>query len=345
MSKKLILMFTFVIITIAMKAQTNASNDSAFTVTDTSVTTPNNIVVTDSGGNTTFFAGGEQSGYNGNVGVGTDQPTNKLTIYDDQHASFCITQRFEPNSNSPERLSNFSIDFIDDTNNSFLRHTGGVRFVAFGGTELLPGVIHIPDNFPLPTGEIACFQTLDPDMSFQAKSFGWYTANLDGMGCPNGDYTLQMQLWGNGDLSLNQNLTVNQNVNVNHNAIIHHDFGVDHDALIGHELTVNGNFMVADDFKVNTADHMVYARGIHCTVTTFPDYVFENSYSLMNLHDLEIFINNNHHLPGLPTAKDAEANVVNIAEMQTTLLQKIEELTLYVIHQQKEIDELKAQQK
>ncbi len=71
------------------------------------------------------------------------------------------------------------------------------------------------------------------------------------------------------------------------------------------------------------------------------DYVFANSYKLKSLHELEIFISDNQHLPDVPSAKEVVENGLDLAKMDAKLLQKIEELTLYVIQQQKEIEQLK----
>ena len=72
----------------------------------------------------------------------------------------------------------------------------------------------------------------------------------------------------------------------------------------------------------------------------WPDFVFEKDYSLMNLSETEAFIKENKHLPEIPSAKEIEENGLNLGEMQAKLLQKIEELTLHAIEQQKLIEEL-----
>jgi len=71
------------------------------------------------------------------------------------------------------------------------------------------------------------------------------------------------------------------------------------------------------------------------------DYVFSDDYKLMNLNDLSNFIKTNKHLPEVAPAREMEAEGINLSEMQAKLLQKIEELTLYVIALKNEIDELK----
>ena len=75
----------------------------------------------------------------------------------------------------------------------------------------------------------------------------------------------------------------------------------------------------------------------------WPDYVFEKDYKLKSLTEVEAFIKEHKHLPSIPTAEEVVANGAGLGEMVKLQMQKIEELTLYLIQQQKEIDALKAQ--
>ncbi|MBC8053485.1 MAG: hypothetical protein H7Y13_10520 [Sphingobacteriaceae bacterium] len=70
-----------------------------------------------------------------------------------------------------------------------------------------------------------------------------------------------------------------------------------------------------------------------------PDYVFEKSYDLKSLSDVENYITANKHLPEIPSAKMIEKEGINVGEMQMKLLKKIEELTLYMIEQNKQLIE------
>jgi hypothetical protein len=71
------------------------------------------------------------------------------------------------------------------------------------------------------------------------------------------------------------------------------------------------------------------------------DFVFADDYRLMELTELECFIKNNRHLPNMPSENEICADGIDVAAMQAMQQQKIEELTLYVIEQQKQIIELK----
>ena len=74
---------------------------------------------------------------------------------------------------------------------------------------------------------------------------------------------------------------------------------------------------------------------------TFPDYVFDDSYNLRSLEEVEKFIKSNNHLPDIPSAKQVAEEGMNLKEMNNLLLQKVEELTLYLIEMKKENVELR----
>ena len=73
---------------------------------------------------------------------------------------------------------------------------------------------------------------------------------------------------------------------------------------------------------------------------TWADYVFDKNYKLPALDEVESFYLQNHHLLGVPSAKEMEKKGDNIAETDAMLLKKIEELTLYIVEQQKKMKEL-----
>lgn len=78
--------------------------------------------------------------------------------------------------------------------------------------------------------------------------------------------------------------------------------------------------------------------------TSWPDYVFDSGYRRMNIDQLEQYILENNHLPGIPTAKEIDQSGIDLATMQTKQMEKIEELTLYIIELKKELEVLRQQQ-
>ncbi|MCP4658330.1 MAG: hypothetical protein GY856_23195 [bacterium] len=102
------------------------------------------------------------------------------------------------------------------------------------------------------------------------------------------------------------------------------------------EFRISKQSVSGPEFKID-ADGNVTIKGT-LTVrdgegdeTTYPDYVFEPGYPLMPLADLGMFVEENRHLPRIPPAAELARNGLNMTEMQIKLLEKVEELTLYVL--------------
>ena len=77
--------------------------------------------------------------------------------------------------------------------------------------------------------------------------------------------------------------------------------------------------------------------------SAWPDYVFSKNYSLMKLDDLEKYISQNNHLPGMPSSCEVEENGHHLGKVQTSLVEKTEENTLYILQLKKEIEDLKKE--
>jgi hypothetical protein len=75
----------------------------------------------------------------------------------------------------------------------------------------------------------------------------------------------------------------------------------------------------------------------------WPDYVFENTYKLPPLLEVERYIRKNKHLPEVPSAQEVKENGLTLGEMNALLLKKVEELTLYMIESQKKVAELQKE--
>lgn len=89
----------------------------------------------------------------------------------------------------------------------------------------------------------------------------------------------------------------------------------------------------------------IHARSVKIDVKDWADFVFEEGYDLPRLREIESYIQKEGHLPGVPTTEEVTSNGILLGEMQKILLQKIEELTLHLIAQEKEIQSLKEQLK
>ena len=91
----------------------------------------------------------------------------------------------------------------------------------------------------------------------------------------------------------------------------------------------NGNAALKGKFE---------AKEIKVTTTPTADFVFEEDYHLPTLAFIEKHIKEKKHLPAIPSAKEMKKNGLNVGDFQIQLLQKIEELTLYTLQQEKKLE-------
>ena len=115
----------------------------------------------------------------------------------------------------------------------------------------------------------------------------------------------------------------------------------------GNHYIQNGNVgigTISPDEKL-TVKGKIHTQEVRVDMTgpLVPDYVFANDYKLKSLQEVEDYINKNKHLPEIPSAQDIEKNGLMLAEMNMSLLKKVEELTLYMIEMKKENQEMKKE--
>jgi hypothetical protein len=111
------------------------------------------------------------------------------------------------------------------------------------------------------------------------------------------------------------------------------------DAYISSDLRI-GTTTQATGYSLSVNGKVACEEVLVEDLTNWPDYVFAEDYSLMSLEDLEKSIQENNHLPGLPSATEIQENGLMLGDMQKRMMEKIEELTLYTIKQNKLISEL-----
>ncbi len=114
---------------------------------------------------------------------------------------------------------------------------------------------------------------------------------------------------------------------------------------------VNKNVGIGDITALNPNNYLLAVNGkigakeiiVENTSATWPDYVFEKDYPLSSLEEVEHFVQSNKHLPEVPSAIEVKETGINIGDMNAVLLKKIEELTLYLIEQNKKINLLQEE--
>ena len=98
---------------------------------------------------------------------------------------------------------------------------------------------------------------------------------------------------------------------------------------------VNGYALAVDGGIISTK---VFIK----EVKLWPDYVFSEDYSLMDLNDLKRYLEQSHHLPGIPDEEEILSKGYDMGEMQALMMEKIEEMTRYILLLQDEINDLKT---
>lgn len=115
-------------------------------------------------------------------------------------------------------------------------------------------------------------------------------------------------------------------------------------------LTVNQPYWPSPKMKLEVSpsvlfkvDGEVRAKLVRVVTDVWADYVFNKDYKLLPLSEVEKFINDNHRLPDVPSEKEITEKGLDIGEIQKIQMQKIEELTLYLLEVKKELDNLKKE--
>jgi hypothetical protein len=148
-----------------------------------------------------------------------------------------------------------------------------------------------------------------------------------------------------------QDFAINNNAN-NANNLFITDAG---NTTIRGTLTVSGteNSSIAGNVGIGTTNPSeklsvngnIRSKKLIVTQSNWADYVFNDGYRLRPLVEIEKFIKTNKHLPDIPTVKEVEQKGIDVGSTQALLLKKIEELTLYLIEQNKKMERMNTENK
>lgn len=109
-------------------------------------------------------------------------------------------------------------------------------------------------------------------------------------------------------------------------------------------VDASGNFRVSGENRtlcyMNADEETFYTRRVVINMDTWPDYVFEKDYQLPTLAEVRTHITEKGHLPGIPSRKEVLEQGSDLGEMNRILLEKVEELTLYLLEQEEKMQQL-----
>lgn len=154
------------------------------------------------------------------------------------------------------------------------------------------------------------------------------------------------KVWGNGGVSVGSS-TIQPSSNsliVTSNATVNGKLVVAGASTLNGTLTVKGKILCKDEIEVTAMNAgSINAKDINVELPAAADYVFEDNYNLKSLSEVEDFVKENKHLPGMPSASEFAEKGMSVSEMSNKLLEKVEELTLHMIQLEKENKALKAE--
>jgi hypothetical protein len=131
---------------------------------------------------------------------------------------------------------------------------------------------------------------------------------------------------------------VGGNIRTNEKIIV--NGGVTSKVLIGNMFDANNIALNIGDHKLVVNGSALFTKAVVRLTSTWPDFVFEPTYNLPTLSQVEAYITKNKHLEGVPSAAEVKEKGIDLGDNQTILLKKVEELTLYMIELNKKVEVL-----
>lgn len=258
----------------------------------------------------------------GNVGVGTTAPTSKLD-----------TRISASSGTAGLKAGYFETESFISTTNGMIAVQGTTKFSHTSGTgNLMIGVSGIAFNNS--SGSVSSMRAVQGNISLWGSGgttnavcfFG--SIGTAGTGTATNAYGLYLTPFA-PSISNKWGVYVEDGNAKNYFA-----------GSLAIGTTNPGSFRLAVEGKIG-------AREVEVLVTTpFPDYVFHSGYPLMSIHSLDDYIKRNGRLPNMPSAEEIEKNGrLPLGDMNIRLVEKVEELTLYIIQLKKENDAIKEELK
>ncbi|WP_345954252.1 hypothetical protein [Mucilaginibacter sp. PAMB04168] len=293
---------------------------------------------------------------NDNVGIGTQTPINKLSVLTNNLGGISI----KGNSGTYQG-SDF---FIGRTSTSPV--VGYSPCIQFGEESTIYGALiqshqgqfqffnaaesgwH--ESLRITAGGLVGIGTSTPDCSLTVNgSFKVFTNNNSNYFLYNAaDVVLKFSERGTGGRAIvhdfDNRLTLNYNGDFTGGTLLG-KYAFFTENASGTSFLSNGNLAIgttnAHGFRL-AVNGNIRAQEIKVEAGPWPDYVFKPTYKLPSLTSVKAYIDKNQHLPEMPSKTTVAKNGVKLGEMNKLLLKKVEELTLYLIRQQEEIEKLKS---
>ncbi|WP_124019386.1 hypothetical protein [Flavobacterium hydrophilum] len=299
-----------------------------------------------------LFIGNSGKDVNGGVEQNTTTPEITLNVPDASATARGVVTREEQTFSGTKTFNNgLVVNGLTSNDSSCLQVNGDIRVATdfglyLGGGSILgdPNGLFLTSNNTYLQGDIdGLSQIFTNEYSVGVNVLENTSFRIKGgRGFGSSDQLDRMSISPNGNISFNTTdilgLGNGGTFNVSGNTNISGNVGIGGAMNSTDKLAVNG---------------IVHAKEVRVNLLGWPDYVFEKhytgkstlnpGYNLPTLAEIESYTKANHHLPEVPSAAEITSKGLKLGEMNGVLLKKIEELTLYAIEQQKEIEYLKKE--
>ncbi|WP_298507764.1 hypothetical protein [uncultured Kordia sp.] len=293
----------------------------------------------------------------GNVGIGTTNPTAKLHIFNGNHSYGAILANsseapFSLYTKTLDRIVNtemfrLGLKYNTDENNGFISFYRGNG--TFGG--YLGFSTNGQERLKIDTQGNVGIGTSTPEFKLDVKNGSTTLSqylrlrDFDDPTNNTGAALTQIISRDGNTMFWNGGIVMGQYAN---NALP--DLGEGH-LLVREKVGIGTSNFTQDDGKL-LINGKILCEEVEVIQDVLPDYVFQKyytgssslkaDYEMPTLEEVEAFTKTNHHLPNVPSAAQVKEEGMQLKEMTTILLQKVEELTLYTIEQEKRIKALEA---
>ncbi|BDD12876.1 hypothetical protein FUAX_53080 (plasmid) [Fulvitalea axinellae] len=264
---------------------------------------------------------------NGNVGIGISDPdpSHRLTVYEEEAHDIALFNGNTINGLNQDRFNRILVQNRNGQRSWIGLEGSGSQAIGYLGLEHKENAINPVITWDK-SGNVSIGKSISLNPSDGIPSL--YT------GKGGSEFNRYLQLLNSKEFKSASGLKaggilVSDAYNYaspgKNNLIVKGKIAVGTSSVTNHALTVNGTIQ-AKEIKVSL-------DGLPA-----PDYVFEKDYDLKSLGETQTYIQENGHLPGVPSAETMENEGLDLKKMNMILLQKIEELTLHAIQQQQKID-------
>ncbi|WP_337044426.1 hypothetical protein [Emticicia sp. 17c] len=252
-----------------------------------------------------------------------DSATNGLNIYSAKSNNFIHSV-----TGGLIHISSAAISLDATSGHNFRNYDGSSTFMTISNTGNVGiGVAAPTKRLELGGSRSIAFDTGVGTMKIKAD-VGFWAMNYGFKGSSDTDWG---GLWGHGSADALSHWSIGK-------SYLDNFLVVKNNGQIG-----IGTTTIPTDYKLAVAGNIIAEKvKVKKQVNgAWPDYVFSPTYKLPSLEEIEQFTKKNNHLPEIPSAREIENEGQDLGEMNRLLLKKVEELTLYMIEQNKEIKALK----